>query len=375
MKPTLLIAVAALLPLEVRAQENDDFGARLAVEGLRVEVTANSNGATLEPGDPMGEELPGGDAAAGATLWWSWVAPEFGRFRISTVGSSFDTILGVYEGSQLAGLREIARNDDREGTLFGPSEVSFYAVAGREYQISVGGFLDPFAGADTGDLRWLLYRSPGPQAPEWWAYDLNGRLVRSHEFAGRAVLIDFWATWCGPCLAEIPFFNQMTDSFAPEELTIIGLATDPEGAPVVQPVVDEFEVNYPVLLSHSAVEEAFGGVDALPTAILISPEGEIVGRHVLFRDHDFWTRELTPIALHARDLNRPPPPVLQIDFEDGDIALRWTDDGRRFRVETRDLGVGDAWEPTRASVSLEASEWTARLEAAAAGQLYRLRVQ
>jgi len=112
---------------------NDDFANRLAIgDG---QVTASNAEATRESREPKNAGTPGGKS-----LWWSWTASRSGTVVITTAGSSFDTTLGVYTGTSLSRLTSVASNDDDRTAADLTSRVSFSAVAGATYQISVDGY-------------------------------------------------------------------------------------------------------------------------------------------------------------------------------------------------------------------------------------------
>lgn len=113
---------------------NDHFADRQTLSGEFVSVTGNGAQATAEPGEPSH-----GGYAAVSSLWWSWTAPRQGIVTFNTVGSGFDTLLGVYLGESLDSLFEIAGNDDAGG--FSTSEVSFEVFAGEVFAIAVDGYL------------------------------------------------------------------------------------------------------------------------------------------------------------------------------------------------------------------------------------------
>ena len=100
---------------------------------LNVRARSSNLTATKEPGEPDIAGNPGGKS-----VWWQWPSPISGPVTVSTIGSSFDTLLGVYTGTALSNLVLIASNDDAEGSL--QSDVTFEAVAGTNYQIAVDGF-------------------------------------------------------------------------------------------------------------------------------------------------------------------------------------------------------------------------------------------
>ncbi len=134
---SLLLALISLagLPAGMQAQApvNDAFATRQFITGSTNTLAASNQNATAE----AGESSHAGNAA-GASLWWTWVAPDSGPVRLDTAGSSIDTVLAVYTGSSLAGLSVVAANDDAPNVA--TSAVVFSAVRGTAYQIAVDGF-------------------------------------------------------------------------------------------------------------------------------------------------------------------------------------------------------------------------------------------
>ncbi|HEY3323061.1 MAG TPA: PKD domain-containing protein [Planctomycetota bacterium] len=116
-----------------QAPPNDNFVNRIVLSGSSVYTTGSNVLATKESGEPNH-----GGSAGGASVWWSWTAPASGTVTISTAGSNFDTLLGVYTGTSVSALTKIAGNDDF-GSLY-TSQVTFSAVAGTTYQIAVDGY-------------------------------------------------------------------------------------------------------------------------------------------------------------------------------------------------------------------------------------------
>lgn len=111
---------------------NNNFANRIVLNGTSVSTTGTNVGATGEAGEPN-------LSSPNQTVWWSWTAPTSGTVTINTVGSNFDTVLGIYTGSAVNSLNSVAFSDDAFG-FYGPSEVTFQAVAGRTYQIAVDGY-------------------------------------------------------------------------------------------------------------------------------------------------------------------------------------------------------------------------------------------
>src|SRR5439155_161666 len=113
---------------------NDNFASRTVISGSSMTVTGTNANATREAGEPT---IVGN--GGGHSIWWSWTAPASGTVTISTAGSNFDTLLGVFTGSSVSSLSTVAGNDDAPGAGV-TSSVTFNAVAGVTYQIAVDGF-------------------------------------------------------------------------------------------------------------------------------------------------------------------------------------------------------------------------------------------
>ncbi len=113
---------------------NDNFANRIPLTGSNFTVTGANLGASLETGEPKNAGVTGGKS-----VWWSWTSPFSGQASITTAGSTFDTTLGVYTGSNVNSLVAVVSNDDESGSIL-TSNVTFSAVAGTTYQISVDGY-------------------------------------------------------------------------------------------------------------------------------------------------------------------------------------------------------------------------------------------
>jgi len=117
--------------------------------------------------------------------------------------------------------------------------------------------------------------------------DLDDREVSLSQFRGEVVLVNFWATWCGPCNIEIPWLIDLQNKYRARGCTLLGFAMDEEGKSAVAPFVQakRFKVsgaaqsmNYPIVLGNDATADKFGGLMGLPTSVLISQDGRVLKR-------------------------------------------------------------------------------------------------
>ncbi len=108
---------------------------------------------------------------------------------------------------------------------------------------------------------------------------IDGEFLEMSDLRGKVVLVNFWATWCGPCREEIPYLASLTDRY-PEHLVVIGVSEDAGGVDMVEAFADQYGVNYPIVMSTPEIKRAFPGVFALPTSFVVDPDGQMVQTHV-----------------------------------------------------------------------------------------------
>jgi peroxiredoxin len=116
-------------------------------------------------------------------------------------------------------------------------------------------------------------------APEFNLKDANGQTVHLSDYKGKVVLLDFWATWCGPCKVEIPWFMEFENQFKNQGFAVLGVSMDEDGWAAINPYVRDRKMNYRVLLGNDQVSNSYGGLDALPTTLLIDRAGDIASVH------------------------------------------------------------------------------------------------
>jgi peroxiredoxin len=118
------------------------------------------------------------------------------------------------------------------------------------------------------------------QAPDFELTDSNGRKVKLSDYKGKVVLLNFWATWCGPCKLEIPWFVDFEKRYKDQGFAVLGVSMDEDGWEAVKPYIEDKQVNYRVMVGTDAVGQLYGGVEALPTTFLIDREGKIAATHI-----------------------------------------------------------------------------------------------
>ena len=118
----------------------------------------------------------------------------------------------------------------------------------------------------------------GTPAPDFTLESLDGKNVSLSEFKGKAVLVNFWATWCGPCKIETPWLVELQNQYGAQGLQIVGVAMDDSGKDEIARFAKDMGMNYPVLLGKEAVGEAYGGVPALPESFFVGRDGKIVDK-------------------------------------------------------------------------------------------------
>ena len=117
-------------------------------------------------------------------------------------------------------------------------------------------------------------------APEFALKDADGKTVRLEDYKGKVVLLDFFATWCGPCKIEIPWFMEWERKHKDKGFSVLGVSMDDEGWEVVKPFLADLKVNYRVVIGNDSTAQLYGGVDALPTTFLIDRNGKIAAVHI-----------------------------------------------------------------------------------------------
>ena len=140
------------------------------------------------------------------------------------------------------------------------------------------------------------------QAPDFKVDDLDGNPLTLSGSRGKVVLLNFWATWCGPCRAEIPDLIELQKKYG-DALQIIGLDVDDDDVSEVKKFVEKNGINYPVGMATNEIRIQYGGVAALPTSFVLNKEGRVVQKHEGLRNpllYEYEIRSLVGLAIPAR---------------------------------------------------------------------------
>ena len=135
----------------------------------------------------------------------------------------------------------------------------------------------------------------GSAAPDFTLKDQSQAEVKLSDFKGKVVILDFWATWCPPCRAEIPEFIALQKQYAAQGLTVVGVSLDTDGASVVKSFMKRNGMNYPVVIGDEKIASDYGGISAIPTTFVLDRTGNIVTSHQGFASQVVFESEIRPL--------------------------------------------------------------------------------
>ena len=146
--------------------------------------------------------------------------------------------------------------------------------------------------SQSGDVAEAAGKEEARPAPDFTLEDASGKKVTLSELKGQVVLLNFWATWCGPCKIEMPWFVDFQRKYKDRGFSVVAVSLDEEGWDVVRPYTDEMQFNFPVVVGNEELVEKFGEMYALPTTLVINKKGEIVATHTGLVDRSVYEEEI-----------------------------------------------------------------------------------
>jgi cytochrome c biogenesis protein CcmG/thiol:disulfide interchange protein DsbE len=117
-------------------------------------------------------------------------------------------------------------------------------------------------------------------APDFTLNDASGKPVTLSDFRGKVVLLNFWATWCAPCRIEIPWFSELQQTYEGRDFVVLGVSLDEDGWTSVKPYMDQHRIGYRVMIGNDDIARLYGGLNSLPTTLIIDRSGRIAVTHV-----------------------------------------------------------------------------------------------
>ena len=130
------------------------------------------------------------------------------------------------------------------------------------------------------------------KAPNFKATASDGSTVELKQLKGKVVVVNYWATWCGPCRQEIPGFIDVYKQYKGKGLEIVGVSLDQNGWEVVKPYMTKAKINYPVVLPDDVLKSKYGVINAIPTTFFVDKEGNLVDSHVGYMDKEDFEKKI-----------------------------------------------------------------------------------
>lgn len=178
-----------------------------------------------------------------------------------------------------------------------------------------------------GGMTIELLREPVP-VEDLTMRTLDGRTISTRDWRGKVALMNFWATWCGPCRQEIPDLIALQDRY-PDQLQVIGVSTDEGGAAAVETFAGEMGINYPIVMATEEINRRFPGVFALPTSFVVDPEGRIAQTHVGLISPAVFEQEVRYLTAL--------PTAVDVDLIDGNDTTRLVNAAHATSIPGLDL--------------------------------------
>ena len=128
-------------------------------------------------------------------------------------------------------------------------------------------------------------------APDFTLTDIEGNKVSLSDYEGKIIILDFWATWCRPCVMEIPHFIELQKKYK-EDVVVLGVSLDQGGPKAVVPFAKKMNINYPIVYGDGNVVQAYGGVRSIPTTFVIDKKFNIQKKYVGYTDPEVFEKDI-----------------------------------------------------------------------------------
>ena len=149
-------------------------------------------------------------------------------------------------------------------------------------------------------------------APGFDLKDANGAAVKLADFKGKVVLVNFWATWCGPCKVEIPWFIEFQQKYKDRDFAVLGVSMDDDGWKSVRPYLDAHKINYPVVIGNQLISDQYGSIDSLPTSFIVDRQGRIAAIHIGLAEKGEYQNEILKLLDDAKSAAAVSVPLRQL---------------------------------------------------------------
>ncbi|MBT5856251.1 TlpA family protein disulfide reductase [bacterium] len=147
---------------------------------------------------------------------------------------------------------------------------------------------------DTKTVTAPVSKSNVISAPDFSLQTLDGKELRLSDYKGKVVILNFWATWCGPCRLEIPGLIKLTKKYRQKDVVVIGVSTDTSAGPVAS-FIQEYGINYPIVMSTREMRQTYGGVTAIPMTFVIDQNQTIVNRLMGYESIEYFESYIIPL--------------------------------------------------------------------------------
>jgi thiol-disulfide isomerase/thioredoxin len=148
------------------------------------------------------------------------------------------------------------------------------------------------ADAPSSEPKTFVDTSTLKPAGDFKLLDVNGKPKTLADYRGKVVIVDFWATWCGPCKASIPHLIELQNQYKEQGLEVVGISLDTTGPKAVSAFATGQKMNYTVLMGNDDVAAAYGGIKGIPVAFVVTQDGKIYRRYVGYRDKKVYDSDI-----------------------------------------------------------------------------------